>query len=224
MLPIFLLAPCAVCDYSGQGTRAKGGNSIRCAECGVMRRVPVDRPTAGPDDPRASRPQRGRPLKPGHPYRFRQDTPQGGQGASVRPSAAPAYRPAPAARAAASSAPTLPRRRRAAGPRFPEFSPYVPCDLCADSGRRNADGIWHPAAVSMELREEVKGGVEYVNACFAHLRMASVAMESQPHIRLKITRNGFHSGHLVECVHTGLEYDREIKGYQCGNCGEEWSF
>lgn len=69
-LPLIQLPDCPHCFTSGQGTRAKGGNSVRCAGCGVMRRVPGDRRTHGTDDPRASVPVRGRPLKPGHPYRF----------------------------------------------------------------------------------------------------------------------------------------------------------
>jgi hypothetical protein len=53
-----------------QGTRAKAGSSIACWDCDIKRWVPVDRPTQGLDDPFAIRPVRGRPLQPGHPYRF----------------------------------------------------------------------------------------------------------------------------------------------------------
>lgn len=61
-LPLLLLPACAQCGHTGQGTRAKAGNSVRCKGCRVMRRVPVGRPVAGPDDPRAGRPMRGDPF------------------------------------------------------------------------------------------------------------------------------------------------------------------
>jgi hypothetical protein len=70
MLPLFELSECQTCGHEHQGTRAKAGNSVACAGCGTMRRVPTDRPTAGPDDPRATRPVRGRPLKAGNPWRY----------------------------------------------------------------------------------------------------------------------------------------------------------
>jgi hypothetical protein len=70
MLPLYCLKPCPTCGQVGQGTRAKPGNSVRCESCRTMRRVPHDRPMFGPDDPRASRPLRGRPLTAGNPYRF----------------------------------------------------------------------------------------------------------------------------------------------------------
>jgi len=97
MLPIFALSPCNACGHQGQGTRAKGGSSVRCAGCRTMRRVPADRPTTGPDDQQASVPQRGRPFPPGHPWRFQ---------ASDDP---PAPRTAPARR-------TLPKPPRAPRP------------------------------------------------------------------------------------------------------------
>lgn len=71
MLPIYLLAPCNTCGYDSQGTRAKGGVSVQCTVCRTMRRVPMDRPLDGPDDPYATRPSRGIPLPKGHPWRFR---------------------------------------------------------------------------------------------------------------------------------------------------------
>lgn len=97
MLPIFALSPCNACGHKHQGTRAKGGSSVRCAGCRTMRRVPADRPTFGPDDSQASVPQRGRPFPPGHPYRFQ---------ASDDP---PAPRTAPA-RQALSEPPRAPRQ------------------------------------------------------------------------------------------------------------------
>lgn len=69
-LPLIQLPDCPHCHMSEQGTRAKGGNSVRCIGCGTMRRVPMDRRMTGPDDPRANVPVRGRPLEPGHPWRF----------------------------------------------------------------------------------------------------------------------------------------------------------
>lgn len=74
MLPLVCLPECATCGTDNQGTRAKGGNSVRCSGCGTMRRVPMDRREVGPDDQRATRPRRGRPLEPGHPYRFQPST------------------------------------------------------------------------------------------------------------------------------------------------------
>lgn len=70
MLPLFELSECQTCGHEHQGTRAKAGNSVACAGCGTMRRVPTDRPTAGPDDSQATRPVRGRPLKTGNRWRY----------------------------------------------------------------------------------------------------------------------------------------------------------
>lgn len=126
MLPLISLPDCPHCGQENQGTRAKGGNSVRCAGCGTMRRVPMDRRTWGDDDQWATRPVRGRPLKPGHPYRFqpsteprqprpapaprpRQSEPEPAPTPVRRSAPAPASKPAtrPVSRPASSSSPTL---------------------------------------------------------------------------------------------------------------------
>lgn len=86
MLPLIRLPECPHCGTKNQGTRAKGGNSVRCSGCGTMRRVPMYRRTMGDDDPRATRPVRGRPLPPGHPWRFQ---PGNRAYAPARPASAP---------------------------------------------------------------------------------------------------------------------------------------
>lgn len=64
-LPLFQLPACAQCGHQRQGTRAKGGNSVKCHGCGCMRWVSVSRPMSGPDDPYAVERPRGRPMAAG---------------------------------------------------------------------------------------------------------------------------------------------------------------
>jgi hypothetical protein len=72
-LPVHALGPCPRCRYPSQGTTAKAGNSVRCTECGLTRRVSASRSTSGPDATGVIVPKRGRPFKDANPYRFRSD-------------------------------------------------------------------------------------------------------------------------------------------------------
>lgn len=125
-----------------------------------MRRVPVDRATRGPDDPRATLPKRGRPFEPGNPYRIQPSgQPRASRSTPYRPPAAfsgrPAYAP-PQPRPA--PAPASPRRasrvRRNGSLDIPApqayglrpVQPYQPCGFCSEEQIRNRDGRY-PAAV-----------------------------------------------------------------------------
>lgn len=96
MLPLIRLPECPHCGTKNQGTRAKAGNSVRCTGCDTMRRVPMDRRTYGDDDPRATRPVRGKPLQPGHPYRFQPGNTSGPAGKPRTGPATTQQRQAPA--------------------------------------------------------------------------------------------------------------------------------
>jgi hypothetical protein len=145
MLPLHAFTECATCGHRRQGTRAKAGSSVRCTGCGTMRRVPADRPTSGPDDPRATVPIRGRPLRPGNPWRI----PPGRQS----PRTAPARPPAPARRAgpaAARQAP-VPAPQRPGRDLLPDLTPYQSCAGCQSQGKRTGAGTWPPAVTSLEF-------------------------------------------------------------------------
>ena len=70
MLPLYALSDCPHCGYSLQGTRARGGSVTPCRHCRRNRKVPINRPQTGPDDPFARPPRSGRPFEKGNPYRF----------------------------------------------------------------------------------------------------------------------------------------------------------
>jgi hypothetical protein len=120
-----------------------------------MRRVPVDRPEYGRDDPRATRPARGRPLEPGNPHRFttggvrpevaaqRRST-----GRTVatpaRAAAPPQYRPEPV--------PIAPPAEEAE--EYPPFVPYRACERCEIEDYRDPEtGEYPPAVVRIQLWE-----------------------------------------------------------------------
>jgi hypothetical protein len=193
MLPIVSLAPCATCGQSNQGTRARGGNSVPCSNCGTMRRVPMDRRLIGPDDPRAQPPAaRGRPFADGNPYRLRPGEMPARAAVAARP-AAPASAPTRPKRPA--PAPTAgPQRGGAAGrardPRFatmPELPGYVACEECAEYGIRTGEGIYAAsvAMVGLWVNDVAKG---QSNVCAWHLETLSKKVESMVNVRLHIIR------------------------------------
>lgn len=153
-LPIYRLNDCHYCGHSGQGTRAKGGNSVRCVgtdadgyRCDVMRRVPLDRPTCGPDDPYAVLPARGRPFEPGNVYRMRPgEQPGAPRRRSASSSSAPQQRhqaPAATARQAAPRPQTVPAQAT-----MPQLDRYRACGLCSEANNLTGPGGTWPAAVA----------------------------------------------------------------------------
>jgi hypothetical protein len=160
MLPVYVLDPCRTCGHANQGTRAKAGNSVPCTNCGTMRRVPVSRPLAGPDDPSALKTPRGRSFERGNKWRFRPDD----RVATRKPVAVPTYTPtAPQTR--------VPRARGHIGVKTParvsdyvtDYSPhitasesplpfrlppvYIRCTVCAQENRKNSRGIFNQAGM-----------------------------------------------------------------------------
>lgn len=216
MLPIYRLDQCAACGYRDQGTRAKGGNSVGCAECGTMRRVPVNRPTTGRDDPRATRPARGRPWKSGNPYQF-----------SEQPAApaAPAQRsrPAPVTRPRTKAPAPTPRPARGSltGPKMREFGPQRPCEQCSKESRRNSYGLWDGAVVKVEVKENGQW-VDSSDLCMFHLTQLTQIVHARPGISIRIRETGFLYDAHAECVHSGMDYDRGSRGYHCSTCHSVW--
>jgi hypothetical protein len=247
MLPLFALAPCNACGHQNQGTRGKGGNSVRCAGCGTMRRIPVDRPDSGPDDPRASTPRRGRPFPPGHPYRFQADAsrpaPQKPARTPVRQ--APRARPAssaPASQARPQRAPTTsprPAPARAVIPargqssQYATFEPYRPCENCMEE-KGWPNGAYAPSVARIAMWEGSKP-LGDGNVCGSHFDQFAELVRTRSDIRMRILekpepgsysrsnanapRNGV-SGYVnpTTCSHSSEVYDGSADVYRCLNC------
>ena len=197
-LPLFALDPCPHCGIRNQGTRAKPGNAVRCAGCKAMRRVPSDRPTAGADDPRATRPARGRPLAPGNPTRFQPEPSAGPKPAPKQP-AAPA-RPRPAT--------VQPVRDRVQPPRRPapvraEVEPDAP-------GRTNADALIE--LMSAFLPAHLRPGVQ--PAAPAAVRAAAPAPAFRPALVAPVTRR-------PKPARAAREMPEFVPYISCDKCVEE---
>lgn len=240
MLPLIRLPECQNCGTHDQGTRAKGGNSVRCSGCGTMRRVPHDRRTWGEDDPRATRPQRGRPLRPGHPYRFR---PGNRAGAPTRPE--PAAPASTAEQPAAEPAPVMDTFREIV--RRLQATPDAPLKFATDTGdgtdcmelvrlaaaideKRPEFGLFWEAAEDWKSvnfwidRSEFEAESEPIPAPAPKRPVIAPKLNlSQPPRRLPnqvsppvVTRPTYVNPDT--CPHPELSYDHLADAYRCPDC------
>jgi hypothetical protein len=124
----------------------------------------MSRPTTGPDDPTATVPVRGRPLRPGNRWRI----PPGHQTpVPARRTATPHQRPE-RPRQAAPAPRTAPPRPAAES--LPALEPYRPCEGCEHERKRTADGTWAAAVVSLEMWDNGRRDGRY-NVCNPHRRV-----------------------------------------------------
>ena len=226
MLPIYRLATCATCGEENQGTRAKAGNSVRCVGCDTMRRVPMGRPEHGPDDPHAVLPTRGMPFAPGNPYRIQPPAavPAGAWSTSVRPAPVRPVQPAPRRAAVAAprrSATARPVRRSLTGPRIVEFGSHRPCEQCSNEGVRNSQGVWNGAVVKVEVKQNGQWK-DNSDLCMFHLTRLTEVVKGRPEFSIRVRETGFIYDAHADCVHSGMDYDRDYGGYRCSTCGSVW--
>jgi hypothetical protein len=250
MLPIYRLSACSACGQSDQGTRAKAGNSVKCVGCHTMRRVPMNRPENGPDDPRAIMPARGRPFEQGNPYRIGADQPAAASKPAptfVRRVQQTASRPAaPAASVRRPAAPEPSRRDLGTSPRqpaatghqvvpyeqhkdWPEFDPYRPCEQCAEEHMKTSEGLLPPAVAEVGAwqNDESKG---QGTVCLWHLKYFAEMVKGNPTFRIVVLKRQpktpakpTYTNPSV-CKHLEYEYDNTNQVTRCLDCRKTWPY
>jgi hypothetical protein len=126
--------------------------------CKVMRRIPLHRPTSGPDDPRAIPPKRGRPFKQGNVYR-------------MQPGEQPGRR-LPVQSASTSSATQRTQGPAASSKTSPTalLDPYRPCGLCSEENNLTGPGGTWPGAVDELELWSVDNDFRRLFVCASHYR------------------------------------------------------